>query len=188
MDCSSVHTTAQGPSSFPTSAVPSLHHRSNYAHHHPSTTQCLPPVHCHRTSTITHLSPLCFPGQKVHIRLLVGSRCLKYNPGFPLPQLRQVSACQPRTSRIPTVLLILPQQPYRIVLAAHNSKGYLFSFCVIHFPPTGSPQNLLQTSEGSHPTCFARYVLGILSAICFGLFSLPRWLDGFRAAPHPPFP
>ena len=133
MDCLSVHITAQGPSSFPTSAAPSPHHRSKCAHHHPSIMQCLPSVHCHRISTITHLLPLCFPGQKMHISLLAGSRCHKYNHGFPLPQRRPVSAHQNEIPTSPTDLLTPPQHLYRIVLAARNSMDIFFS-CVIYFP------------------------------------------------------
>jgi hypothetical protein len=149
----------QGPSSFPTSAAPSLHHRSKCAHHHLSTMQCLPSVHCHRTSTITHLSPLCFPGQKVHIRLLVGSRCPKYNHGFPLPQRQQ--------------------HTYRIVLAARSSNG-ICSSRVIRFPLHLTSKS---TSSLSLPVFCSRrpWYIGI------GLYSLPRSLDGVRAVPHPPF-
>jgi hypothetical protein len=133
VDCSSVPTIAQGQSSFPTSVVPSLHHRSKCAHHHHNIMQFLPSVHCHRTNTITHLSPLYFPGRK---HLLVGSRYPKYNRGFPLPHLQQVSACQTRNFCM-IYLLTLPKRPYRIALAAHShwlERVPISSRCVVYFP------------------------------------------------------
>ena len=180
MDYSSVHTTAQGQSSFPTSAVPSLHHRSKCAHHHPNTMQCLPSVHCHRTNTITHLSLLCFPGRKTHIHLLVGSHYPKYNLGFHLLQVRQVSNLP--TPKFPHDLLTLPKRPYRIALAAHSSKGYLL-LCNLLFIPL---YHFKIRSEESYRCAPLYFWCGMLPSIgILGLHSLPHSFDGFRAAPHP---
>jgi hypothetical protein len=158
VDCSSVHTIAQGQSSFPTSEVPSLHHRSKCAHRHPNTMQCLPSVHCHRTNTITHLSPLCFPGRKVHIRLPVGSRYPKSNRGFPLPQLRQVSACQPRNFR----MVYLHSLSARIISFSQPiARKGISSRCVVYLPSHWIASNLLQTFKESYLMCFACYIFGV---------------------------
>jgi hypothetical protein len=185
VDCSNVHTIAQGQSSFPTSEVPSLHHRSKCAHHHPNTMQCLPSVHCHRINTTTHPSPLCFPGRKLHIHLLVGSRYPKSNRGFPLPQLQQVSACQPRNFRTIYSLslsarIISLSQP---IAQKGRFVGYLPSqWIASKFTPN-----------------LRRVLLDVLRLLynCCGMLPSSRcsayqvcihrlaWLDGFRAAPHP---
>ena len=134
VDCLNVHTIVQGQSSFPTNEVPSLHHPSKFAHHRPNTMQCLPSVHCPHTNTITRPSPLCFPGQKLHIRLLVGSLYPKSNRGFPLPQLRQVSARQPRNFRttnshfLSARIVSFPQPIARKGISSRRFR------CVAYFP------------------------------------------------------
>jgi hypothetical protein len=62
--------------------------------------------------------------------------------GEPLPQIQSwlPSATTPAGERLPTPkfphdLLTLPKRPYRIVLAAHSSKGHLFTLCSFLFFP-----------------------------------------------------
>jgi hypothetical protein len=182
VDCSSVHTIAPGRNSFPTSAVPSLHHRSKCAHHHPNTMQCLPSVHCHRINTITHLSPLCFPGRKVHIHLLVASRYPKYNLGFPLPQLRQVSTCQPRNFR----MIYSHSLSARLVSFSQPiARKGISSCCVVYFPFHWIASKFALKNP-TDVLCPLYIWCGMLPSIgILGLHSLPHSLNGFRAVPHP---
>jgi len=162
-DCSSVHIIGQDQSSSLISVVPSLHLRSKYAHHHPNMVLSLPSVHCHLTSTITHLSPHSFLGRIPPTLRPVERPCPKSNHGSPQRQLRQ--------------------RPYHTALAAHSFSIISLSPSAVPFPSAGSSENAYQTRfEGRSPHCLSCCLrCGTLSSIT--LHSLLRPLD--RCAPPP---
>jgi hypothetical protein len=119
--------------------------------------------------------------------------------GEPLPQIQSwlPSATTPAGERLPIPkflydLLTPPKRPYRIVLVAHSHwlRRTPISFrCVIYFPFHWISSKIRFKPLKSYLMCFARYILhiwcGMLPSIgILGLHSLPRSLDGYRAAPH----
>jgi hypothetical protein len=124
----------QDQSSFLTNAALSLHHRSKYAHHRLSMVQCLLSMRCHLTNIITHLSPLCSRGLKIHTHL-AENPYPKYNRGFPPPQLRQASASLTGPPGISSDPLIPPQRLSRTVLVARNFRLYPLSAGSSTLPP-----------------------------------------------------
>ena len=134
-DCSSVHTIAQGQSSFLISAVLSLRRRSKYAHPRLHTVKSLLSVHHPLTSITTQPSPLYSRGQTIHMQPLVEGPYLKYSPGFPPPQLRQVSA-SPRGSPVISSDPFTPSQRLSCtVLTAYNFQRHLLFLGPSTLPP-----------------------------------------------------
>ena len=155
----------QDQNSFLTNVALSLHHRSKYAHHHLSMAQFLLSMRCRLTSIITHLSPLCSRGLKIHTHL-AGKPYPKYNRGSPPPQLRQASASLTGSRGISSDPLTPPQRLSRTVLVARNFRRHPLSAGSSTLPPL--PFFLSPNSWAHVKSCFTMHLARYVSrAVCY---------------------